>query len=396
MPTPIRGMRHTGLASLPDVKAREIESNIVMVRPDRAPFVSIHMAMGGEATPAVKYEWGEDDVVRPRVQINGTLLIAAVEIEFKNANESKTLQVGMQLWEPNTDQVFRVDALDHVLNKAAVTFVTSDTGIQKAVTVNDEYLVMASEAQEEGVTFSDAISYDPSLYFNYTEEFETAIEFSWRHQGTKEYTEHDWKRQIRKAAALHKEKMERAFLFGARTRYTGPNGKIVTTTGGVVRWINSVASPNITNVGGVLTKRTLSEWLAEILKYGDPNRKVLYVTPTTRLIVTELGEGFVRVPRSEKTLGMEITKVQVNGRMINLVENYQLSDCGLDDWILCIDMAQTKLKYLAGVNGKNFKTKWYQNVQARNFKGQQDVMHGDEGIRIKNPLAHGILKGITG
>lgn len=389
----IRGQRHLGNFT-PDVKDREIQSDILMKQPDRAPFTSLLMALPDKATFAAKFEHAEDDTLVSTIQVNGAHLIGDTTIQL-DTDHAKRCRLNMQVFNKTTKEVMVITDID--LATDIITVVKGAASSTAAAIADNEVLILSSEAQEEGVTFVDAITNELDLSYNYIQEVETPIEASWLQMATQELTTPDWKHQTNKAILEHKEKLERIYWLGKRDLRTGPNGKRVYYTGGIFWFIEA----DTTNAnwkkdfaGGPLTKSGIDDWMRHPLTYGSPSRKALFTSPYGRMKLTQISEGFQRVARSESTLGMEITKVSLNGKVLPIIENQMFAKVGMEDYIFLVDLDMVGLRYLSA-NGKSFKTRWYPNQQVVGTKGQKDVLYSVQGLQIKNVLAHGYAKGFA-
>lgn len=389
----IRGQRHTKNVTA-DVKQREIEKDVVLVQPNRSPFVTMLMALPSKTTPSVKFEHMEKDYLTPTVQVNGAHLAGDTLIQL-DVGHAARVKLNTQIYNKTTLESYRVVDVNYVTDVIEVVRNVGDDAPGAAAIADNEVLILASEAQEEGVTFSDAISQEGNLLYNYTQEFETAVEMSWKQRGTATYTEQDWNLEVELASAEHKEKMERAYWFSRRQLVaSGPNGKRVYYMGGLHHFIKS-NSVNVSTTSGVLTKRTLDQWLRGIYVWGDSNRKVIFGSPFAHMVINHIADHYQTVEPSKGTLGLNISKVAVNGQVFRFVETQVASRLGLDDYLWCVDMTMVRRRILSA-NGMNFSVKWYKDVQANDLKGKKDVIHCDEGLQVMNANSHGILSGFSG
>lgn len=386
----IRGQRHLKNVTQ-DNLAREIQKNIIQIQSNRAPFISFLMALPSKASKNMKFEFFEHDRLQGTVTVSGSHTDSDTTIQL-NTGHAAFVKVNAQIFVFRTDEMMRVTAVD--TSTDIVTVVREVASTTKAALNNADTIGIVSEAHEEGVAFAEAISNESTLKDNYLEEFETAVDMSWVKMATEELTEADWPFQVKQKVGDHKEKMERAFLYGKQDLNTsGPNGKRVYYTGGLYWYVKSnAAAANFKTLSdGILTKGVLDAWLARLYSYGNPNRKVLMTSPLGWMTISNLADGYQTIQRSEKTLGMTIQKVEILGHLYTLVENQTLVAMGQEDVVFGIDMDHVIKRYL-GANGKSFLTRWFKSVQATDIKGQKDVLFGIEGPQISNANAHGVLK----
>ena len=99
-------------------------------------------------------------------------------------------------------------------------------------------ILVIGNVNPEGAAMPDAIAYNPTKYYNYTQIFRTPLEITRTARRTKLRTEDAYKEAKRECLEIHSIEMEKAFLWGIRTENTGSNGKPERTTGGIIEWIS--------------------------------------------------------------------------------------------------------------------------------------------------------------
>lgn len=143
-------------------------------------------------------------------------------------------------------------------------------------------LLVIGNINSEGAPMPDAITYDPTKLYGYTQIFRTPLEITRTARKTRLRTGDAYKEMKREALELHSIEMEKAFLFGYPTENTGDNGKKERTTAGIVYWINnysgitssfvtdtSIATGKTWNSGG---EEWLDYYLEQIFRYGSEDR----------------------------------------------------------------------------------------------------------------------------
>jgi len=164
---------------------------------------------------------------------------------------------------------------------AVVSLLEADpttTGIADCNTV-----LVIGNINAEGAAMPDAIGYDPTKYYNYTQIFRTSLEITRTARRTRLRTGDAYKEMKREALELHSIEMEKAFLWGAKTEGTGDNRKPERTTGGLIEWIvdnSGITSDYVTDtsagVSGMTWETGGEEWLdyylEQIFRYGSAER----------------------------------------------------------------------------------------------------------------------------
>ena len=91
----------------------------------------------------------------------------------------------------------------------------------------------------EGAAMPNAIAYDPTKLYNYTQIFRTPLSITRTARKTKLRTGDQYKEAKREALELHGIEMEKAFLFGIPYEGTGDNGKPERMTEGLIPHIKT-------------------------------------------------------------------------------------------------------------------------------------------------------------
>jgi len=161
-----------------------------------------------------------------------------------------------------------------------------DNGASTDLSDADTILVVGN-ANPEGGVMPDAISYEPTKYYNYTQIFRTPVEMTRTQIQTKLRAMEAWKEAKKEALKLHGVEMERGFLFGVRAEITGENGHPQRFTQGLVPFIKGATasgstvddySLNTDYAGDAWTtsgEDWLDEQLADVFKYGSSERLAL-------------------------------------------------------------------------------------------------------------------------
>lgn len=167
------------------------------------------------------------------------------------------------------------------------------TGIADCNTV-----LVIGNINAEGAVMPDAISYDPTKLYNYTQIFRTPLEITRTALRTKLRTGDAKKEAKRECLELHSVEMEKAFIWGARSENTGDNGKPERTTGGLIEWINDnsgITSDYVTDSSAGVDGKTwlqggeewLDYYLEQIFRYGG-NDRMAFVGSGTLLEINKL------------------------------------------------------------------------------------------------------------
>jgi hypothetical protein len=112
---------------------------------------------------------------------------------------------------------------------------------------NCDTVLVAGSVNPEGGPIPDAISYEATKWYNYTQIFRDSLEITRTARLTRLRTEDAYKEAKREALEYHAISMERAFIHGIRSENTGANGHPERTTMGLIPAIRDGAPGNVSD-----------------------------------------------------------------------------------------------------------------------------------------------------
>jgi len=157
-------------------------------------------------------------------------------------------------------------------------------------------ILVIGNVNAEGAAMPQAIAYDPTKKYNYTQIFRTPLSITRTARKTKLRTGDQYKEAKRECLEIHGIEMEKAFIWGVALETTGSNGKPERSTGGLVKAItgNSGVVSDYTTDADFSGQGWLSggeEWLdsklEEIFRYGSQDR-LAFVGSGTILAINKL------------------------------------------------------------------------------------------------------------
>jgi hypothetical protein len=298
------GMRGTGDWAT-DQRPKNWRETILFLYPNGdAPLTAILSKMKEERVDDPEFNWWTKSLPTQRATLTGSavytdvlstayttggaagdvlyLQMAAADIPQFRAGHQVLIRI-------STDYTGDTNAkiTDTVQNGASsyivVKLLEADPGTTKLASADT--VLAIGNINAEGAAMPDAIGYDPTKLYNYTQIFRTPLEITRTARRTKLRTGDAYKEMKREALELHSIEMEKAFIWGIRTENTGSNGKPERTTGGLIEWIsdnsgivsNYITDTNIAtgktwDVGG---EEWLDYYLEQIFRYGSDERLAL-------------------------------------------------------------------------------------------------------------------------
>ncbi len=187
---------------------------------------------------------------------------------------------------------------------------------------NCDTVLVIGNMNAEGAAMPNAIAYDPTKLYNYTQIFRTPLSITRTARKTKLRTGDQYKEAKREALELHGIEMEKAFLFGIPYEGTGDNGKPERMTEGL---ITHIRTNNSSAVADFQTDSTyhgknwlddgggddfLNEYFELLFRYGRQEK--LAICGTGALLgINKLAQanGHFTMTSATKSYGINVTEM---------------------------------------------------------------------------------------
>lgn len=399
----VAGQRTTGQTISEGRLYRQIDDNIVLIDPDKAPLVTLTMKMR-KRKPVVspRIEWLEDDYVQRFGQLSTTTVNGVTGSTSVIVTDGTVFKVGDVFYVPKAGSSSTAGELCRVTAISTNTLtVVRDVGGAGVDTISaSSYLRLIGSAYEEGGALPAMKSTTPVTRTNYTQIIRTVVDFTNTQLASKAYgtlTDSERAYYHRKFMVEHLEQMNAALIWGRKSESLtgGPSSKPIRTTDG----INSVISTNITDANGILTRRTFENWCRTCFRYGNKSQKLLLASPLLCQAINEWGNSFLMVKPGETRFGVRIQEIETSAGTLMMVRDWMLEDPasganGFSGWGFILDMDCIEYNYLAA-NGESRDTKVMQDVVQDGADRKVDQILTECSFKIKQEKRHGKIFNIT-
>ena len=170
----IQGLRGTGQFTS-DFRPTNYRELFTLLEPNgTAPLQALLAMSSSEGTDDPKFNHFRDELPNRTITVNGALNNSATSVAF-DAGDDNFLIAGTMLFNPATSEMMTV-ASDSTATPVTVT--RGASGTTAGAVADNQELVIAGFADQEGGTAPTAVSFDPTTDFNFTQIFKTAIQVS--------------------------------------------------------------------------------------------------------------------------------------------------------------------------------------------------------------------------
>lgn len=245
-----------------------------------APFTALMGMMGSEPTGDFQYNWFEKGFPTQVIYVNngGGYLAGATSIAVDDGAGTGAA------YEANQGTIVMVQRTGELMiltadpANANTIVVQRGIGSVAAAALNDnDAITLLGAAYEQGSRSPSAISSSMTRKYNYTQIFKKSLEETRSALQTENraFSNGNYKELKRETLQRFGLDVEKCFLWGERALLTGPTGKPLTTTGGVVSFIPTANKVSFTGTGGVLTETAFENQMEIGFRKGTYERVAL-------------------------------------------------------------------------------------------------------------------------
>ena len=234
-------------------------------------------------------------------------------------------------------------------------------------------------ANEEGGGLREIKGTTPVENVGYAQIFRTPFGVTETSKATKTLIkENDLDFQRRKKGIEHAVDIERAFLFGKKSKITsGTHPKRFTE--GAVNRISTYATANVD------TEAEFETWLQDVFAIGG-TEKYAFVAGTVIAMINGFAQAKVQLVRSEKTYGMTIMKYESAFGTLNLIKHDLLTGTPYGNYGIAIDFEAVWFRYLTGRD-----TKLLTNRQGNDEDQIVEEYLSEVGLQMEEESRHAIM-----
>lgn len=386
--TAIAGLRGTGQFDSNQRPTNYRELFTLLEPNGTAPLNALLAMTASEATDDPKYNHFRDELPSRVVTVdNGAGYNAAAATIVVDATDDVNFLVpGVTLYNVRTGEQMLVTAmpaggtqLTVQRNIGGTTFTISDNDV----------LAVSGFADKEGGNAPEAVSFDPTTEYNYTQIFKTAVGLTNTLANTKLRTGSKEQEQITKALKLHMADIERAMFFGRR-HIDNPNSANPTRfTGGLFSQItNVIDGATGFAAADTITEKEFDRMLIEnIFAYGS-TEKLAFVGPRAASNFMEIAKNRWQPTAVSGSYGVTMSRYSTfAGDLLMHLHPMFRQIPGFEDAVVILDLPNVKYRYL-----QNRDTQLKKDVQAPDADGKKHYYLTECGLELTQSKVHAVIR----
>jgi hypothetical protein len=378
---------------------------VAMLDIDTTQFFTMLDRISTEEANSFKEEWLLDEYLPTNLSVAASVPTSGdpATAWTMATGEGDYLKVGDLLKVIQTGEVVRVTAA----STSAATVVRAVGSVSAATAASGTTLgglLLISGSAEQGQEMPTAIVTQLTTNYNYTQ----IVRNSYRYTGTAQWI--DWysgpqlARARMKVGVDHKRQIENVLWHGARSYAAGTTGPRH-TAGGILEYLLT-GTNNTTSVGGNLTKTSLQNFLRSGLRYGNRDRKVLFVAPmVAQQIGAIMDDDWIQAPPSTKVLGVSVDAIisaAWAGARVPVVVKGEWDRFGtgtanqLGSMGVLVDMENVHLKWAGDDAQGSRKISLRRERQAPSADEAAEEFLSEFTLCVLQPNTHALITGVTG
>ena len=372
----------------------DAKDSLVLIQPDSAPFMTLSRTMKNPRTVTQhQFEHFEKDPQPRLAKVSGAVTSGATTVNVQSGQGTR-FRAGQLVLHINSREVFRVTSK----STDALTVVRQYGSTGPAAFVDGDTLLIMGEARESGGTLGGIVSTKEVRVYNETQIFSKAIGWDGRLLHTDLYGGKDRNSERRAQAIEIRKEIEYSAFFGVRDSKTGPNSRLITTTGG----LEFFANKNVWDLqGNEPNEQQFVEWLEWVMREGDGGsthgKGVKWLFASDRLLtiiekwardrieyVNPLGLSSTSTGDMARKLnvGLKVGKFTTTHGTIMLVKTPLFRD-GHPDRSCLVDM-----EHIKAVRHQGRDLRMLEKQEANDEDASKEQWFGDVGWEITNAEAH--------
>lgn len=388
MSTPIQGLRGTGEFGV-DFRPKNYRELYTLLEPNgSAPLNALLAMTNGESTNDPEFKNFRDELPDRVLKINfGAGYDASTTTLTVDASDiTKFCVKGAIIVNVNTGEVMQMSA--DASSTTSIAVARNISGTSHTITDNDD-LIIAGYAAQEGDTSPTAVSFDATVASNYTQIFRTAFKVTNTLKSTYLRTGDKETEAMEKALKMHMMDIERAMFWGVKHEANGSTAQPTRYTGGVLNSVTTVIDATSGSYsGGIISEKQFDQELVEnIFAYGSTT-KLAFIGARVASLLQEIGKNRWQPTQVSGTYGVSMTRYATfaGDLLVHLHPQFRFIP-GMENAMVVLDLPHLRYRYLEGRDTQLLKDR-----QANDEDATKHEYLTECGLELLQDKTHAYIK----
>jgi hypothetical protein len=388
---PLLGLRGTGQFGV-DLRPTNYRELYTLLEPNgTAPLNAVLAMTQAEPTDDPKYNNFRDELPDRKLKIVKTGGYTASDTTLQLVADASVAYVlkGSVIVNAATGEVMHATADANV--GASTISVTRNIGSTSFTIADGADLFIAGFAAAEGSGAPSAVSFDPTVDYNYTQIFKTPFTVTNTLDATYRRTGNALQEYREKALKLHMSDIERAMLFGKRSEVNGSTAQPLRFTGGLSTMIPNVIDVSTFSSPNVMTEKQFDRSLIENIFAFGSKQKIAWVGATVAANLMEIGKNRWAPQQIDDAYGVAFTRYTTFAGDLMVYVHPQFRQIpGMASAAVIVDLPYLRYRYLQGRD-----TTLIENIQGTDEDCKKHQYLTECGLEMLQAKVHTLIKGWT-
>lgn len=345
----IQGLRGTGEFGV-DFRPKNYRELFTLLEPNgSAPLNALLAMTQGEATDDPEFKHFRDEMPERKMKVNASAgyNATATAITVDSSDTTKFVINGAIIVNVNTGEVMQASA--DATTATAITVTRNISGTTLTISDNDD-LIVAGFAAQEGATSPTAVSFDAVAASNYTQIFRTAFKVTETLRATYLRTGDKEDEVTQKGLKLHMSDIERAMFWGKKHEASGTTAQPTRYTGGLLNSMTTILDADASPYGsGGITEDEFDQALIETIFAFGSKQKIAFCGARVCSLMQKMGKDRWQPTVVDGAYGVSMTRYATfaGDLMVHLHPQFRQIP-GMANSMVIIDLPWMRYRYLKG------------------------------------------------
>ena len=384
----ILGLRGTGQFTT-DFRPTNYRELFTLLEPNGAAPLQALLAMtAGESTDDPKFNHFRDELPDRVLNLGAAATAGATTLSLTNHADVPFITAGTMLHSSSTGENMLVTATAAAGGSTTDVTVTRGIGSAAASILINKEIVIIGSAQAEGGNSPDAVSFDPTVEYNYTQIFKTPVNVSRTLKNTTLRTGDKEQEQLTKALKMHMGDIERAMFFGKRHILNGSSSTPTRFTGGLFESITNVTDAASNSTANRITEKEFDRLLVEDLFAYGSTEKVAFCGAGVAANMQEIAKNRWQPTQVDGSYGVNMSRYSTFAGDLNVILHPMFRQIpSLKNSMVVLDLPNVKYRSLA-----NSDTQLERDIQGNDADASKHQYLTECGLELTQGKVHHVVK----
>ena len=384
----ILGLRGTGQFTT-DFRPTNYRELYTLLEPSGAAPLQALLAMtSGESTDDPKFNHFRDELPNRVLNLGAAATNSATTISLTNHADVPFITAGTMLHSTSTGENMLVTSTAAAGSSLTVVTVTRGIGSTAAAILINKEIVIIGSAQAEGGNSPDAVSFDPTVEYNYTQIFKTPVNVSRTLKNTTLRTGDKEQEQLTKALKMHMGDIERAMFFGKRHILNGSSSTPTRFTGGLFETITNITDAASNATANRITEKEFDRLLVEDLFAYGSTEKIAFCGAGVAANMQEIAKNRWQPTQVDGAYGVNMSRYSTFAGDLNVILHPMFRQIpSLKNSMVVLDLPNVKYRSLA-----NSDTQLERDIQGNDADASKHQYLTECGLELTQAKVHHVVK----